>query len=792
MLSENAELLLQKRYYRKDTEDNIIEDWQGLCKRVADYIGKNDEDRLTYFNTLYNRDFLPNTPMLFNAGGNGTMSACFHFELEDSMDNIMDVAKHAAMVTKYGGGTGFDFSSLRPKGDAVKTTHGKSSGCVSFMHLLSVVTDKVTQSGRRDAANLGSLRIDHPEILGFLRCKNKEEGFLSNMNISVLINEEFMNAVKRNLKIPLVFNNNIYEYVEATTLFDIIVEGAWKNGEPGVLFIDEILKYDPLRHTDQCITGSNPCGEMVLASYEACSLGSINLSNMLERDDDGMYSINYSKLKNTTIIATRFLDDSIDVNTFPVDKIKERVLASRKLGLGIMGFAEILYKLKIRYGSEESIRLAEDIMSYIQYNSLLQSVELSKEYGAFPLYHKADFSFIEKYQKTNMIKEVDWCTLYRIVQESGLRNATVTTIAPTGSLSIIADTSGGIEPHFNLVYYRNMLNNKEKILVVPSSVRDIIDQLKLDNLMIDRLTKDDIKDIAEIPEDDKKYLVVASDISVEEHINIQAAFQKFTSNAISKTINLPNSATTDDVRKAILLGYESKCKGLTIYRDGSRNIQVLNKDGDVPDSLPARRLMLQTPYGKATLIIAEHNKEPLEIYMFPPDRVNISQHEAGLMVAICRIIALGLQGRKDLNDYIKQLKKSATYAGNDPVLTFVYKTLKSSKNVNSLMALVWDDDDTKDRLASIVIHDMINLALTGEKSILQYANVLHKSYKQGGDVNSVVWHIIRLLRRIVEIMKKDNGDLIVYLDETCSMCGSKMVISEGCAQCLNCFHTKCG
>lgn len=498
--------------------------------------------------------FLPNSPTLMNAGRPlGQLSACFVLPVGDSMEEIFDAVKNAALIHKSGGGTGFSFSRIRQKGATVKSTGGIASGPVSFMKVFNVATEAVKQGGTRRGANMGILRIDHPDIMEFINCKN-DTGEINNFNISVGLTEKFMKAAEKREDYDLIDPKTgiVAGHLNAGKVFETIVDSAWSTGEPGIIFLDRLNKDNVVPGQGE-IESTNPCGEQPLLPYESCNLGSINLTKMIKRSGDRI-EMDFDLLKRTVEQAVHFLDNVIDINNYPLEKINEVTKATRKIGLGVMGFADLLLLLGIPYGSKQAVELAEKIMRYINNTGHAASIKLAKERGAFPLFDESIFK-----------------------GGAPLRNGTVTTIAPTGTLSIIGGCSSGVEPVFAYVYIRNVMDGTEMVEVNPI----LLEKLKSAGIYSDDLMKKIAKEgtiahCTEIPEEIRRVFVCAHDISPVEHVNMQAAFQKCTDNAVSKTVNFENSATKEDVAEVYKLAYETGCKGVTIYRDGSRDSQVLN------------------------------------------------------------------------------------------------------------------------------------------------------------------------------------------------------------------------
>lgn len=573
MFSENAIKVLEKRYFLKDADGKPLEDTTALFRRVADAVASVDRksspeeiERLSdeFYDMMINRDFMPNSPTLMNAGKKGgQLSACFVLPVPDSLEGIFETCKNAALIHKTGGGTGFSFSRLRPANDPVASSCGVASGPVSFMTVYDAATEAIRQGGTRRGANMGMLRVDHPDIELFIAAK-RETDRLNNFNISVAITNPFMKALAEDGEYELIHpsTGTAIRKIRAKAIFDSIVENAHATGEPGLVFIDRINAQDPVRFQlddegnviagTEDIEATNPCGEQPLGPGDACNLGSINVAQFV---DEAKKDFDWKRLGDIIRQSVRFLDNVIDANNYPLQFIANATLNNRRIGLGVMGWAEALIKLGIAYNSEEALTAAESLMQFFQTTAHAASRNLAEKRGAFP----------------------NW--QFTLWHDKGikLRNATVTTIAPTGTISIIAGTSSGIEPLFAISYVRRVLGKTELLEVNPLFEKIAKERGFYSKELMERIAKEGtLKHVDGVPEDIKKLFVSSHDISFDWHVRMQAAFQKYTDNAVSKTINFPMEASCDDIEKAYLLAWDLGLKGITVYRDASRQSQVLN------------------------------------------------------------------------------------------------------------------------------------------------------------------------------------------------------------------------
>ncbi len=763
VLTPNAMTVLEKRYLLQNDRGEIIETPAQLFSRVAKAIAAN-ESRFgldptvmykKFYDMMVNFEFLPNSPTLMNAGTKiNQLSACFVLPVEDDMTSIFQAIKNAAVIHKSGGGTGFAFSRLRPTNDKVQTTGGVASGPISFMTVFNSATEIIKQGGRRRGANMGVLRVDHPDILDFIECKQDLQT-LNNFNISVGLTEEFMQAVLSGSDYSLVNprNNEVVGKQSARVIFEKIVQMAHKSGEPGILFLDRINAANPTPNIGK-IEATNPCGEQPLLPYESCNLGSVNLGKMVKHDSEAYfgYSIDFEKLEEITKLSVRFLDNVIDLSTFPLPEIEEMTKTNRKIGLGVMGFADLLIKLGIPYNSIEGIKITNKVMNFVYEIAIQTSQELAQERGSFPNFPESTLA--EKY--------------------SMMRNATLTTMAPTGTISIIAGCSSGIEPLFMLTYERRVLDDDILVEGYPFFVEIAKQKGFYSQSLMEQVAKTgSIAELESIPEDIRKIFVTAHDISPDAHVRMQAAFQvSGVDNAVSKTINCPNEASLEDIEEAYLLAYELGCKGITVYRSGSRTYDVLSKKGTnekntvptVTTEVPETKKPRQRP--NVTQGITERVRVGCGTNLF----ITINEDKEGLtelflslgksggcvashIEAMGRLISLTLRSGIEPEEIILQLKAircpSPTFGSDGPVLSCADAVAKSV-----------------------------------ERFIEQYS--------QNGNGKE-------LLKKEIQ-GNDDHNDLeTLYLSHTtsglrpeCPECGNIVEHSEGCILCRVCGYSKCG
>ncbi|HMK48633.1 MAG TPA: vitamin B12-dependent ribonucleotide reductase [Thermodesulfovibrionales bacterium] len=740
-LSKNAIKVLEKRYLKKNEDGQIVETPEDLFRRVARSLAASDsqygesfEDvaRLEkdFYRMLTSLAFLPNSPTLMNAGRRlGQLSACFVLPVSDSMESIFDAVKHTAIIHKSGGGTGFSFSRLRPNGDIVGSTKGISSGPVSFMTVFDTATEAVKQGGTRRGANMGILRVDHPDILRFITCKDDNTKF-NNFNISIAITDEFMRAVEEDKTFDLVNprTKKVTSSLKARDVFNLIVEHAWKNGEPGIVFIDRVNVSNPTPQIGK-IESTNPCGEQPLLPYESCNLGSINLAKMVKEVPGSgpaapRYEVDWDKLQDTTRKAVHFLDNVIDINKYPLPKIEEVTKANRKIGLGVMGWADMLIQLGIPYNSDKAASLAEDVMGFIQKEGKSASAALAEKRGVFPNYEGSIFD-----------------------GKVRLRNATVTTIAPTGTLSIISACSSGIEPLFAVSFVRTVMEGTKLIEINPYFEKAAKERGFWTRDLMERIAdRGSVQDFDEIPADVKAVFVTAHDITPEEHIRMQAAFQKYVDNAVSKTVNFPHKATPKDVEEVYLLAYKLNCKGVTVYRDGSRDQQVLStgKKAEKSEAAEAKQKIV------------------------PRKRPDVIKGSTRFMKTGCGNVYVTIN--EDENGHLFELFTSMGKAGGCAA--------SQSEAIGRLVSLAFRSN------------------IAPEEVIMQLKGISCHSptWHDGGRILSCSDAIARALEKYNSKGTKGNGDSnkVVLLMGACPECGGAVEHEGGCAVCHNCGFTKCG
>jgi ribonucleoside-diphosphate reductase alpha chain len=754
-LSPNAITILEKRYLRKE-DNQIVETPEELFRRVAKSIASaekafNPEIREeaveeiagTFYQLMVNLDFLPNSPTLMNAGLElGQLAACFVLPVGDSMEEIFTAVKHAALIHKSGGGTGFSFSRIRPKSDPVKSTGGVASGPVSFMKVFNAATEAIKQGGTRRGANMGILRVDHPDILEFVTAK-QDNNELTNFNISVGLTKEFMEAVEDNGKYVLTFNSKIYDQISASELFDLIVEHAWKNGEPGIIFLDRLNEDNPTPALGE-IEATNPCGEQPLLGYEACNLGSINLAQMITPEK----TIDWDKLDETVKWCVRFLDNVIEVSKYPIPEIKTMVRGNRKIGLGIMGWADLLFKLMIPYNSEEAVDLASKVMAFVQEKAHHYSGELALERGSFPNIEQS------------------------IYKGRPMRNATCTTIAPTGTISMIAGASSGIEPVFSLAYAKHVLDGETLVEINPvfKEYLDTLEPAKRSAIINHVLEKGTVQNIEGFPEQWKKVFVTALEISPEYHIKMQAAFQKHCDNAVSKTVNFPYTATKEDVRRVYELAYQLGCKGVTVYRSGSRTQEVLTvgKGEQKKEHTPAEKIyprsrpkqtigitdQVRTGCGKMYITVNSDKQGLIETFITTGSTGGCS----GFTEGVSRLISLALRANIAPEAIIDQLTSVSCP-----------NFIRRKATDKSIVGKSCPD------IIGRILHRQLQVNGSIPEEIIPVLQAEWEEYCANHEVNCA-WEV------------PEDGYLKLGI---CPECKGKLQFAEGCLSC-QCGYSKCG
>ena len=757
-ITENAKTVLEKRYLIRDAQGKALETVPQLFQRVASAIAQADRNydpqadvektAQEFYDTMTDLRFLPNSPTLMNAGRElGQLSACFVLPVGDSMEEIFEAVKQAALIHKSGGGTGFSFSRLRPRGSVVNSTGGVASGPISFMKVFNTATEAVKQGGTRRGANMGILQVDHPDILDFISCKS-DNNEINNFNISVAITEGFMQAVLAGEDYPLIDPRTKQEVgrLNAREVYDKIVDAAWRNGEPGIVFIDR-LNRDNVVPSQGRIESTNPCGEQPLLPYESCNLGSINLAQMVKGEKKK--EIDWDKLGQTVDTAVHFLDNVIDVNKYPIPEIDRVTKLTRKVGLGVMAFADLLMLLGVPYNSQEGVEIGQQIMGFIQRRAKEQSRRLAETRGAFPLFGES---------------------IYK--DETPIRNATVTTIAPTGTLSIIAGVSGGVEPVFAFAFIRNVMDGDELIEVNPLLRRRLEERgLYSDELMKKVIAQGSLQHIEEIPQDIKDVFVCAHDVSPQWHIRMQAAFQKHTDNAVSKTVNFPHSATREDVDKVYRLAYELGCKGVTIYRDGSRGSQVLNigkvskeaKSDEAPQAAPSpaqQNRLEPRPRPAVTMGITEKVKIGCgNLY------VTVNYDENGICEVFTNTGRHG--GCPSQSEATARLVSIALRSGID-VQTIIGQ-LKGIRCPSTIRQPGMKVTSCPDAIARAI------------EKVMRSQN--------GGQMPSAVQEMERELNQGAQEEEMDHS---IAGMRFCPECGAPVVHEGGCVICRQCGYSKCG
>ena len=686
-MSPNAVRVLQKRYLAKDENGKVVETPEGMFRRVAQNLAQADalygalpeEVRATeeaFYGLMARLDFLPNSPTLMNAGRPlQQLAACFVLPVEDSITGIYDTLKHQALIHQTGGGTGFSFSRLRPKDDMVRSTGGVASGPVSFMKVYNQSTEHIKQGGTRRGANMGILRVDHPDILEFITCKTDTKE-VTNFNISVAVTDVFMQAALRGEMYDLVNprTGKVVRQLNAREVLHKIAGSAWRNGEPGLFFIDQANRTNPTPHYAM-IEATNPCGEQPLLPYESCNLGSINLETHLIRTGDGRYEIDWTYMERSVRTSVHFLDNVIDMNRYPIPEIEKCTKDNRKIGLGVMGFARMLFKLGVQYDSEAGVEMGARIMKFLSEVGYDESMRMAEKRGVYP----------------------SWKGSLHEARGRRVRNSYVTTVAPTGTISMIADTSGGCEPEFSLIWYKNVMDGEH----LPYVLDHFIETAKREGFwqegLLDRILANhgSARGLADVPERWQRVFTTAHDVAPEWHVRMQAAFQKYTDSGVSKTINMPDQATVDDVMKAYLMAYELGCKGITVYRDGSREEQVMNvgistkekatsgivatvQAGDNhqeraessssradiftlrpqpakldrPVRVSGETIAINTSYGKMYLTINSLDGQPFETFATVAKAGGMIQAD---LECVCRLISLALRYRIPLHEITRQL-----------------------------------------------------------------------------------------------------------------------------------------
>jgi len=752
-LTDNALTVLRKRYLRKN-EDGIPteEPWEMLWRVANDVASASqrydpaaavEAEAEAFYRGMATLEFLPNSPTLMNAGRElQQLSACFVLPVEDSMESIFDAIKSTALIHQSGGGTGFSFSRLRPKGDIVQKTGGIASGPVSFMKVFNAATEAVKQGGTRRGANMAILRVDHPDIIEFITAK-RDTSVLTNFNLSVGLTENFMRAVQEGADYDLVNprTRKVVRRLSAREVFDLIVGSAWATGEPGAVFLDHINADNPTPALGE-IESTNPCGEQPLLPYEACNLGSINLARFVTRGDSP--DVDWEHLGQLVRLAVRFLDNVIDVNRYPLPQIEDLAKGNRKIGLGVMGFADMLIQLGIPYDSEQGLATGGRVMRFIKEQGWAASEEIAQERGVFPNFQASRFA------------------------ETGprLRNATVTTIAPTGTLSIMAGSSSGVEPLFAVVFTRRILDGQEMLEVHPLFEQVARERgFYSDELMEEISQHKSLADVQDVPADARRLFVTAYDISPEYHIRMQAEFQKHTDNAVSKTVNFRHEATQEEIRRVYLLAYELGCKGVTVYRDGSRDAQVLTAGAQTP----AKVERLATVVKAASII--------------PRPRPTLTQGTTEKMTTGCGNLYITInQDDEGLCEIFTTIGKSGgcTASQSEATSRMISLALRSGVDPRSIA------DQLKGIRCPMPSWDRGAVTLSCADAI---GKAIERYLSSNGDSRAAhkgAGAAATAVRALPE-----NGVVSAGYNPECPECGTILELSEGCVVCRSCGYSRC-
>ncbi|MBT9164423.1 MAG: Vitamin B12-dependent ribonucleoside-diphosphate reductase [candidate division WS2 bacterium] len=776
-----AQKVLEQRYLARDHQGNIVETPEEMFRRVAKFIASADtlfgateeevkETEQSFYDLLTSFRFLPNTPTLINAGRPlGQLSACFVIKVDDSVEGIFQAVKEGALIMKTGGGIGMSLSHLRPVGSIVKSTGQPASGPLSFMRVFDVMCETIAQGGVRRGAMMGVLWIDHPDILLFIDAKADKKTF-RNFNLSVGITGDFMEALFNSSSYPLVDpqTGEIKAHLDANEVFNRIATRAWETGDPGVLFIDRAKSLDPVDGEE--IESTNPCGEQFLAPYDSCNLGSINLKAMLKREN-GSYHWDFELFKKTIFEAVHFLDNVIEVNKYPVEAIKEKTQKNRRIGLGVMGWADALSLLGLPYDSEEAIEEAKKISRYLSETSADASTELAKLRGPFPAYEKSR-----------------WKTEGRL-----MRNAATTTVAPTGSLSILAGVAGGVEPFFALAYKRSITAGDFNE-IVPTLVEDAELKGYDADLLVEQIINQggSLRKVENAPEELKKCFPVSYDIDSEWHVKMQGAWQTYIHNSISKTVNLPRNATVEDVKKIYLLAYQEGCKGVTIYRDGSLDTQVLMAPRAVEESdkKPLKRIFPERPRILRGFTRKYRSAEDSSLYVTvnldencKPVEVFASLSGAGApaeLEAIARLTSISLQYGIPIEVITDQL--------DNPLCPVTYKLspdgLRSVANgiSRALKEIISRENHNRQNHTPTLISPVLTFEpLNKDDGEDKYKKIEENGKKESG------------IETVIAVYGKERGQ--AQLEgrgvKFCPECSDPLSYQEGCPTCYNCGWTKC-